>query len=144
MLTGSSDKTARLWDAASGEQIHALREHKGSTPCGGTKDPRPAGVRSVAFSPDGERVLTGSSDNTARLWDAASGVPIHALRGHEDSVYSVAFSPDGERLVTGSYDNTARLWRALTRDKLVEFARTRVYRELTQDERRQYGLPLRQ
>ena len=54
-------------------------------------------VGSVAFSPDGERVLTGSSDNTARLWDAASGEPIHALRGHEGYVRSVAFSPDGER-----------------------------------------------
>ena len=66
----------------------------------------------MAFSPDGARVLTGSDDNTARLWDAASGKPIATLSGHTGSVDAVAFSPDGARVLTGSDDNTARLWDA--------------------------------
>src|SRR5271163_284354 len=49
-------------------------------------------------------VLTGSADETARLWDAATGREITAFRGHEGPVYSVAFSPDGRRMLTGSYD----------------------------------------
>jgi WD domain, G-beta repeat len=66
----------------------------------------------VAFSPDGARVLTGSEDKTARLWDAATGLEIRAFKGHEGAVNSVAFSPDGARVLTGSWDKTARLWDA--------------------------------
>jgi WD40 repeat protein len=67
-------------------------------------------VRSAAFSPDGERVVTGSDDDTARLWDAASGLEIGPLKGHTSSVRSAAFSPDGKRVVTASNDKTARVW----------------------------------
>jgi FOG: WD40 repeat len=67
-------------------------------------------VYSVAFSPDGRTLATGSSDGTARLWDITSGKQIATLRGHESKVISVAFSPDGRTLATGSNDNTARLW----------------------------------
>ena len=68
-------------------------------------------VSSVAFSPDGQRLVSGSSDNTLRLWDANTGAAIgQPLEGHGASVSSVAFSPDGHRVVSGSYDNTLRLW----------------------------------
>ncbi len=67
-------------------------------------------VVSVAFSPDGRTILTGSWDNTARLWDAASGQLLHTLEGHTGPVYRVAFSPDGRTALTGSDDATARLW----------------------------------
>ena len=70
-------------------------------------------VYSVAFSPDGSRIVSGSWDNSLRLWDAASGKPIGPpLQGHTDSVVSVAFSPDGRRIVSGSADNSLRLWDA--------------------------------
>jgi WD40 repeat protein len=70
-------------------------------------------VKSVAFSPNGTRIVSGSDDNTLRLWDARSGQPIGApLLGHESWVLSVAFSPDGTRIVSGSDDNTLRLWDA--------------------------------
>ena len=69
-------------------------------------------VRSVGFSPDGARLVSGSGDNTLRLWDAASGALLASLRGHEADVNSVSFSPDGARLVSGSYDGTLRLWDA--------------------------------
>jgi WD40 repeat protein len=73
-----------------------------------------AGITVVAFSPDGKRVLTGSSDATARLWDAATGAAVATLAGHTAPVTAVAFSPDGTRILTGSDDNTARLWEAAT------------------------------
>src|SRR4029077_4680499 len=82
-----------------------------------------------------------SEDNTARLWDAASGQPLLSLRGHENSVLSAAFNPNGSRIVTASADHTARVWDALTRDGLVRFSRTRVFRGLTREERDRYGLP---
>jgi WD40 repeat protein len=59
-------------------------------------------------------VLTGSRDNTARLWDAATGKEIRAFEGHVSGVTSVAFSPDGAHVVTGAGDTTARLWDAAT------------------------------
>jgi hypothetical protein len=69
-------------------------------------------VTSVAFSADGRRCLTGSEDNTARLWDADSGACLLTFEGHGNRVTSVAFSADGRRCLTGSGDNTARLWDA--------------------------------
>jgi WD40 repeat protein len=55
-------------------------------------------VTSVAFSPDGKQVVSGSGDRTVRLWDAATGAPLQTLEGHTNSVTSVAFSPDGKLL----------------------------------------------
>jgi hypothetical protein len=68
-------------------------------------------VVSVAFSRDGQRIVSGSWDKTVRLWDARTGAPIgQPLKGHEAVVTSVAFSPDGQRIVSGSSDKTVRLW----------------------------------
>jgi serine/threonine protein kinase len=99
VLTGSQDKTVRLWNAATGESIGPLLAHQGP-------------VKAVAFSPDGRIVLTGRDDNTARLWDATTGKPIGPPLAHQDAVRAVAFSPDDKTLLTGSSDKTARLWDA--------------------------------
>ncbi|KAH8822443.1 WD40-repeat-containing domain protein [Flagelloscypha sp. PMI_526] len=67
---------------------------------------------SVAFSPDGKRVISGSHDRSMRIWDAESGTQVGKLDGHGNSVRSVAFSPDGKRVVSGSDDNSVRIWDA--------------------------------
>ncbi|MBI3248811.1 MAG: WD40 repeat domain-containing protein [Deltaproteobacteria bacterium] len=67
-------------------------------------------VRSVAFSPDGSTLTTGSEDRTIRLWDVAQGQERAVLSGHTAPVHSVAFSPDGATLASGSQDHTVRLW----------------------------------
>jgi len=67
-------------------------------------------VWSAALSPNGRLALTGSRDQTARLWECSTGQLCAILQGHTDAVTSVAFSPDGRLALTGSLDQTARLW----------------------------------
>jgi len=81
-----------LRDAETGQTLHTWQHG--------------AGVRAVAFAPDGRRVLTGSTDKTAVLRDAETGQTLHTWR-HEEQVNAVAFSPDGRRVLTGSHDKTA-------------------------------------
>ncbi|MGH8886851.1 MAG: WD40 repeat domain-containing protein, partial [Egibacteraceae bacterium] len=122
------DRTARVWDAEAGVEL-VLRGHEDW-------------VRGVAWSPDGRCVGTASGDGTARIWDAERGTELAIVGVHEDWVEDVAWSPDGRRIATASRDRTARVWNAVTDlDALVAKARTRVSRELTDDERRSVMLP---
>jgi hypothetical protein len=68
-------------------------------------------VNSVAFSPNGTLLATGSDDTTIKLWRVSDGAFVRTLAGHTSSVNSIAFSPDGTLLVSGSSDRTVRLWR---------------------------------
>jgi WD40 repeat protein/serine/threonine protein kinase/tetratricopeptide (TPR) repeat protein len=99
VVTGSDDRTARLWDVATARQIGPPLRHEGE-------------VMGVAFSPDGKAILTGSQDKTARLWDAASGKSIGPPLPVEGLYVGVAFSPNGKTILTSSRD--MRLWDAAT------------------------------
>ncbi len=94
-FVSGSRTTAELRSANTGQLIRSLSGHSDI-------------VRSAAFSGDGKWLVTGSSDNTARVWEVASGKQVLLLSGNSAQVDSVAFSPDGTRVLTGS--NTARLW----------------------------------
>ncbi|HEX8090140.1 MAG TPA: hypothetical protein VF762_14865, partial [Blastocatellia bacterium] len=74
----------------------------------------------VAFSPDGKYFVTGSYDNTARVWDAKTGESVTELRGHTGLVSSAAFSPDGKYVVTGNDDKTAQIWDVKTGESVTE------------------------
>ena len=148
IVTGSSDTTAKVWEAASGKELLTLKGHSGA-------------IHSVAFSPDGQRIVTGSEDGTAKVWEAASGrgtahaqgaqrwglvgglfpgrpADCHRQRGSDGQgvgggqrpgtahaqgaqrgICSVAFSPDGQRIVTGSGDRTAKVWEAASGRELL-------------------------
>ncbi|QRV87012.1 WD40 repeat protein [Ceratobasidium sp. AG-Ba] len=103
IASGSQDKTIRMWDAHTGQQVgHPLTGHTYQ-------------VNSVAYSPDGAYIASGSHDDTIRMWDAHTGQQVgHPLTGHTDSVWSVAYSPDGAYIASGSSDRTIRMWDAQT------------------------------
>ena len=72
-------------------------------------------IRSVAVSPDGSKIISGSDDKTIRVWDATTGVEMMPpLRGHDDWILSVAFSPNGSKIISTSYDGIRRVWDAST------------------------------
>jgi WD40 repeat protein len=71
-------------------------------------------VTSVAFSPGGATLASGSHDTTVKLWTVATGAESRTLRGHTDWVTAVAFSPSGKTLASGGYDTTVRLWDVVT------------------------------
>jgi WD40 repeat protein/TPR repeat protein len=75
----------------------------------------------VAYSPDGTRIVTASTDKTARIWDARTGAQLALLSGHDARVSTVAYSPDGTRIVTASTDQTVRIWNARTGAQLAVF-----------------------
>ena len=70
-------------------------------------------IWSIAFSPDGKTLASGSWDKTIRLWNPQTGKRISTLRGHTQRVWSVAFSPDSKTLFSSSFDKTIKIWQTL-------------------------------
>ncbi|HEY9614739.1 hypothetical protein [Allocoleopsis sp.] len=98
LVSGSFDKTIKVWQLATGELLHTLSNH--------TK-----GVLCLAISPDGKIIASGSFDEKIHLWRLDTGELIGTLKGHTSSVRSLAMSEDGQTLISGSLDETIKLWR---------------------------------
>lgn len=107
IATAVDGKSLVVWDTAAGRPVRTLLGHQKT-------------IHSLAFSPDGKQLLSGSADTTAIVWNPATGEPVRTFRGHTGPVLSVAFSPDGARVLTGSADRTAVLWNAQSGEQLQQ------------------------
>jgi len=96
-VSGSRDKTVRVWDLEAGTPLATLEGHTDF-------------VYGVAVTADGRRAVSGSYDKTVRVWDLEAGRCLATLEGHTASVHGVAVTADGRRAVSGSYDKTVRVW----------------------------------
>jgi len=106
VATCSSDLSARIWDADTGECISVLLGHTGS-------------VSTVDWSTDGARIITSSNDGTAKVWSVPDGECLLTLSGHRGSVLGAIFSPTGCCYGTSSSDRTVRIWKATGEEALV-------------------------
>jgi WD40 repeat protein/serine/threonine protein kinase len=115
VATGGYDKLVMIWkpEEVQAVDIKARLEHRDNNDAA-VKAIRLAGhdgpVRSVTFSPKGQLVLSSSEDNTVRVWDAAGGKAVQALRGHGRAVRTSTFSPDGQFVLSGGDDESVRVW----------------------------------
>src|SRR5262249_39194233 len=91
----------KIWDSVTGQEVVTFQGHAFQ-------------VTSLAFSPDGQRLASGSADRTVKVWDLAAGKEVFTLSGHTSGVLTVAYSPDGERLASGGHDQTVKLWDVTT------------------------------
>jgi WD40 repeat protein/serine/threonine protein kinase len=99
VATGSWDRSAKIWDAATGRAIRKINRAHGGY------------INSVEFSPDGRQLLTASDDGTARTWDIATGKPVgDPLSGHQARLIAATYSRDASRILTVSGDATGRIW----------------------------------
>ncbi|MFJ9871622.1 NACHT and WD repeat domain-containing protein [[Kitasatospora] papulosa] len=129
LSSGSRDRTVRLWDPFSGAELVTMTGHQER-------------VQGVAWSPDGRHLATVSWDRTVRLWNPDDGRELTVIGVHDDQVNGLAWHPDGSYLATVSRDRSVRIWEPTTdMDRLLRLARSRVFRRLTDDERRSFLLP---
>jgi WD40 repeat protein len=148
IVTSSSDKTTRIWNAENGlltkvigghsdHVLQAIFSPDGSRLATISKDQTVGiwdtqsyenkkflyghmnSVMWASFSPDGGRIATASTDHTARVWNIATGRPIAIIKGHSGEVLYVTFSPDGKRIATASADGAAMIWDAKTGNKVA-------------------------
>ncbi len=97
LASGGADRIVRIWDAQTGQCLHALVGHSG-------------GIFDLAFSPDNKLLASAGADSTVRLWEARTGKERHVLRGHILPVYAVAFHPGGQRLASAGGDTVIKVW----------------------------------
>ena len=100
VVAGGADKTAILWDFATGKIVHVFEGHTDA-------------VYPVDFSPDGKYIVTGSGDRTARLWDLAMGQTVQVFIGQSRDIQNIIFSPDGKYIITAG-PVEARIWDVAT------------------------------
>jgi WD40 repeat protein/serine/threonine protein kinase len=150
LISGSSDRAVSAWDTTSLQRVFGVTSPgavhvaipspdgkrvaigngdgtvvvfdavKNGVPLKLTLPPGSRTVLSLAYSPDGRRIASGTEDSgDIGVWDAGSGLLLSMLKGHSASVDALTFSPDGSRIVSGSRDKTIRIWDAATYDPLL-------------------------
>ncbi|MBW4510083.1 MAG: WD40 repeat domain-containing protein [Scytonematopsis contorta HA4267-MV1] len=97
LVSGSRDKTIKVWQLETGELIHTLQGHRD-------------GVYAVALSPDNQIIASGSADKTVKLWHLESGELLGTFAGHANTVTAVNFCQSGQTLVSASLDKTIKIW----------------------------------
>jgi WD40 repeat protein len=99
----------RLWDLRNNSnKLSPLTVHEGKVFC-------------CIFSPDGTKIVSGSSDNTLKIWDFYTGKELDTLTGHEGSVLSCTFLPNSDRLISGSNDCLLKIWDIKGRKELCKY-----------------------
>ncbi len=108
LLSGSADRSLRLWTVDQQNEVCRLSGHTNHVKC-------------VAFSPDGNRAVSGGIDKTVRVWDLERGTEVACFRGHDDAVTSVSVSPDGSLVASAGMDYSVRVWELATGQEIQLF-----------------------
>jgi WD40 repeat protein len=99
IVSGSDDKTIKIWDANSGELLNTLEGHSKV-------------VSSVSWNHNDSAIASGSHDKTIKIWDTSNGELLRTLEGHSHTVWSIAWNHDGRKIISGSWDKTIKIWDA--------------------------------
>jgi WD40 repeat protein len=108
VVSGSLDKTIRVWNLETGEQVHSLKGHIHP-------------VNAVAITGDNKYVVSGSQDSTLGVWNLETGEQKHSLKGHTSWVHAVAITGDNKYVVSGSRDKTIRVWNLETGEQVHSY-----------------------
>jgi WD40 repeat protein len=105
-VVGLAGHKVKVWQTTTGKPLLTLEGNS-------------TRIASLAFSRDGQRIISEHGDNTVQVWDAASGKLLRTLRGHTGDVLGIAVSPDGQRIASASRDGTAKVWKTVSGKNLL-------------------------
>ncbi len=108
LISGSTDKTIKIWDLQNKKQLFSLNDHQEK-------------VTTLTIIPDGKYLISGSDDKTIKVWNLETRERRFTLIGHEDSVNTISVTPDGKYLISGSKDKTIKIWNLETREDIFTF-----------------------
>ncbi len=134
-MTGALDGTARIWQVGRDDAIAVFSDHE--TFRAGVLD----GVHCVRWSPDGAFIASGGGGDLLRIWRPLAAQACLTLAGHGESINDLAWGPECDRIVVATGDGSLRLWElVIDQQQLLDIARSRAVRDLTDAERWGYGL----